>query len=100
MFEFVVLGAIAVVGLGLAFSLLSLVMWLFFLPFKLMALSFKLMAAVLALPFLLIIGVFGATVFGMGVVLFLLPAILPFAFLGLGIWWLVKRNRSSANAAA
>jgi hypothetical protein len=75
-------------------------MWLFFLPFKLMALSFKLLAAMLALPFLLIIGVFGAAVFGVGALLFLLPPLLPFAFIAWGIWWLVKRNRSSVNAAA
>lgn len=100
MFELVVLGAIAVVGLGLAFSLLSLVMWLFFLPFKLMALSFKLLAAMLALPFLLVIGVFGVAVFGMGVLLLLLPPLIPFVLIAWGIWWLVKRNRSSVNAAA
>lgn len=99
MVEFLILAAI-VVGLGIAFSVLSLVMWVLFLPFKLIALSYKLLATLLLLPFLLIIAVFGAVVFGMGAVLLLLPPLLPFALLAWGIWWLVKRNRSGVTTQA
>ena len=100
MVELVVGGAFivaALVVLGLLVSMLSFVVWLVLLPFKLIGFLFHGLAALLLLPFLLVIGFVGFLAFGVGLVAFLLPA-LPLVLLALGIWWLVNRRRAPAAA--
>ena len=81
----------SLVILGVIVSMLSFVFWLVLLPFKLLAFLFQGLAALLLLPFLLMLGFVGLLVFGVGLVAFLLPA-LPLVLLALGIWWLMKRR--------
>jgi hypothetical protein len=100
--ELLVLGVLAAVGLamfGLLWAVLSLVCWVILLPFKLLGLVFRGFAFLLALPFLLIVGILAAVVFGTGLLLFMIPA-LPFVLLVLGIWWLVRRRDRTAHVSA
>src|SRR5947199_9059275 len=95
MFELLVAGAIAVAGvavLGLLGAVVALVCWLFVLPFKLLGLAFRGVAFLLALPFLLIVGLVGALVFGVGALMFIFPA-LPILLLAGFIWWLATHRR-------
>jgi len=92
------LGMLLMVGVavfGVLWAVASLVCWILFLPFKLLGLVFRGFAFLLALPFLLIAGVLGALAFGVGFLIFLLPA-LPLVLLALGIWWLMKRRARPA----
>ena len=83
--------------LGLVWAVIALVFWLLVLPFKLLGLAFRALAFVFVLPFLLVAGIFGAGVFGIGALLFAVPA-LPLLLLAFGIWWLVRR-RATPHAA-
>jgi hypothetical protein len=101
-FEMLVIGVLAAVGLavfGLLWAVFSLLCWVLFLPFKILGLVFRGFAFLLALPFLLIMGILGVATFGAGVLLFLIPAF-PFVLLGLGIWWLMRRRSPAAHVSA
>lgn len=94
MFTLLALGAIGfviVAALALLGSLAALVLWVFVLPFKLLAFVFRGLAGLLALPFLLVFGIIGAVLFAAGMFAFFVPA-LPFVLLGMGIWWLMRRR--------
>ena len=98
MIELLVLVVVFLVGisaLGILGSILSLVLWVLFLPFQLLGLVFRGLGVLLALPFLLLVGLFGIAVFGAGLVAFLLPA-LPLILLVLGIVWLMRRRSRAA----
>jgi hypothetical protein len=101
--ELLVLVAIVAV-LGLFFAGFSLLLWLVFLPFRILGLVFKGVAALLAIPFILLAGLFGLVLFGLGALAFIVPVIvipfLPFALIAWGIWWLVRRARSTAKVTA
>jgi hypothetical protein len=100
MFELLVAGAVAVAGLavlGLVWAVVALVCWLFVLPFKILGLAFRGVAFLLALPFLLIVGVLAAAVFGVGAIVFALPA-LPIVALAAFVWWLATRHRTARPA--
>ena len=102
MFELMVLGALAIAAmavLGVLGAVASLVCWVFFLPFKLLGLVFRSFAFLLALPFLLIAGLIGVAVFGVGIFLFLFPAI-PLVLILLGIWWLARRRPGHPTPAS
>ena len=88
----------SLVILGLIVSMISFVVWLVLLPFKLLGFLFQGVAALLLLPFLLVLGFVGVLAFGVGLIAFLLPA-MPLVLLALGIWWLVKRRQGPAAAA-
>lgn len=97
MLELFILGVLVLVGLtvfGVLWAVVSLVCWLIFLPFKLLGLVFKGAALLLALPFMLFIGLLAVLLFGVGLIVFFLPA-LPFVLLALGAWWLVRRSRTA-----
>ena len=93
MFELFVL--LCAVGVGLA--LVSLVCWVFVLPFQLLSLAFRGLAVLLALPFLIAAGIVGAALFGVGFLLFAVPA-LPMLLIAGFIWWLVSRRRHPHTA--
>jgi len=100
MFELLVAGAIAVAGvavLGLLWAVVALVCWVLVLPFKLLGLAFRGVAFLLALPFLLVAGILGATMFGIGALVFMIPA-LPIVALAALVWWLATRNRGPRTA--
>ncbi len=102
MFEVFGIGvlAVAVVAvLGLFWAVASLVCWVLFLPFKLLGLVFRGFAALLALPFLLIAGIVGVTLFGVGALLFLFPAF-PIILIAVGIWWLMRHRGKRAPATS
>jgi hypothetical protein len=95
--EFLTLGVLAfaaVVVIAVLASVFGLVMWLVFLPFRLVGWLLHGFAMILALPFVAIFGVVAFLVLGAGVAMFLLP-FLPLALLALGAWWLVRRSRRS-----
>jgi hypothetical protein len=95
MFELLVGGAVAVAGLavlGMLWAVVAMICWVFVLPFKLLGLAFKGLAFVLALPFVLIIAVVGAALFGVAAILFAIPA-LPIVALAAFVWWLATRKR-------
>jgi len=97
MFELLVVGAAVVAALtvfGLVSALVAMICWVFVLPFKLLGFAFQGLAMVLAFPFLLLIAILGAVVFGVGAILFAIPA-LPFVALAAVIWWLATRNRQA-----
>ena len=102
MIELVVGGAIllaVLVFLGVIGAVLSLVFTLVLLPFKLIGFLFKsAVALVLLVPFLLVLGIVGVLALGAGLIALFLP-LLPFALLGLGIWWLMKRRQQAAAPA-
>jgi hypothetical protein len=100
--ELVVLAALAftaVVVFGVLASVFGLVMWLVFLPFRIIGWLFHGLALLLALPFVAIFGVIAAVALGAGMLMFLIP-FFPIALLALGAWWLVRRNRRSAATVA
>ncbi len=101
MAELVVGGALvfaALMLLGVTWTVVSLVFWLVLIPFKLLGFLFKGVAALLLLPFLLVLGLVGVLAFGAGVIVFLLPAF-PLVLIGVGIWWLMRRRHSPAATA-
>jgi hypothetical protein len=98
--ELLVLGTLAVaafVVLAVLASVFGFVMWLIFLPFRIIGWLFHGLALLVALPFLAVFGVVAFVVFGAGMLMFLLPFV-PLALLAAGAWWLVRRNQRSAAA--
>ena len=101
MVEFVALAAVAftaVVVLTVLASVFSLVVWLVFLPFRVMGWAFKALALVFALPFIALFGILGFVVFGAGMLVFLVP-ILPFVLIACAAWWLVRRAPPRTGAS-
>jgi hypothetical protein len=66
------------------------------LPFKLFGLVFKGLAVLLALPFMLLFGVFGLLFLGAGLFVFVIPA-LPFVILAVLIWALFRIRDRAGN---
>ena len=102
MVELLVLGTLAFAALvvfAVLASVFGLVMWLLFLPFRIIGWLFHGFALLLAIPFVAIFGVVAIVVFGAGMLMFLFP-FLPFALLALGAWWLVRRTRRLAATVA
>jgi len=100
--ELVILVALAfaaVVVFGVLASVFGLVMWLVFLPFRILGWLFNGIALLFALPFLAVFGVIAALAVGAGLIMFLIP-FFPIALVALGAWWLVRRNRRSVAAPA
>ena len=100
--ELLVLGALAfaaVVVLAVLGSVFGLVMWLVFLPFRIIGWLFHGIALLFALPFVAIFGVIAVLVFGAGMLMFLIP-FLPIALIALGAWWLVRRSQRSTASVA
>jgi len=100
--ELLVLGALAfaaVAVFGVLASVFGLVMWLIFLPFRIMGWLFHGIALLFALPFVAIFGVIAMVVLGAGLLMFLIP-FFPIALIALGAWWLVRRNQRSATTIA
>jgi len=98
--ELFILGVLVLVGItvfGLLWSAVAFFLWVLFLPFKLLGLAFRGVACLLALPFLLIIGLVGVALFGAGLLVFMIPA-MPIVLLALGAWWLVRRSSRAATA--
>ncbi|MEK7824173.1 MAG: hypothetical protein AAB290_03935 [Candidatus Eisenbacteria bacterium] len=98
MAELLVLGALAfaaVVVFAVLASVFGLVLWLVFLPFRILGWMIKGLALLVALPFVAVFGVVALVALGAGMLMFLLP-FLPLALLALGAWWLVRRTRRSA----
>jgi glycerol-3-phosphate acyltransferase PlsY len=91
-------GLLVLVAVGLVLATVAVVFWVVTLPFRLLGVAFQLAAALLALPFLLLFGLLGATIFGAGMLLFLAPA-LPFVLLVIAVLWLVRRNRRRVSVA-
>ncbi len=74
MAELVVGGAIALAALvfiGVIWAVVSLVFSLVLLPLKLLGFLFKGVAALLLVPFMLVLGLVGVLVFGAGMLVFL-----------------------------
>ena len=102
MVEFLILASLAlavIVVFGVVASVFGLVLWLIFLPFRIMGWIFKGFALLLAVPFVAVFGVIAFLVFGAGMLVFLFP-LLPIALLAVLAWWLVRRNRQSAATVA
>jgi hypothetical protein len=94
MFEVMALGVIAlaaVIIFGVLGAIAALVCWILVLPFKLLGLIFRGFAVLLALPLILAAGIFGFTVFGVGLLFFLIPVV-PLLLLVAAIMWLAKRR--------
>lgn len=98
MVEFLVLGTLALAALvvfAVLASVLGMVMWLVFLPFRILGWVLKGLAFLLAIPFLALFGVIAFFVLGAGMLVFLLPFV-PLVLIALGAWWLVRRSQRSA----
>src|SRR5262245_13261887 len=91
--ELIVFAALAFAAV-VVFSVLTSVMWLIFLPFRIFGLLFKAVAFLLALPFLALFGAFGFLVFGAGMLVLFLPVV-PFLLIAMGAWLLVRRRPAS-----
>ena len=97
--ELLVLGTLAfaaIVIFAVLASVFGVVMWLVFLPFRIVGWLFHLFGALLAIPFVLAFGVVAVVALGAGMSMFVIP-FLPIALIALGAWWLVRRNRRSAQ---
>ena len=102
MVELLILGALAfaaIVVFGVLASVFGVVMWLIFLPFRIIGWLFHAIALLFALPFVAIFGVIAVLVFGAGMLMFLVP-FFPIVLVALGAWWLVRRNQRSAATVA
>lgn len=100
--ELLVLGSLAfaaVVVFAVLASVFGLVLWLVFLPFRIMGWLIKGIALLVALPFVAVFGVVALVALGAGMLMFMLP-FLPFALLALSAWWLVRRTRRPAASVA
>ena len=95
---FGVTALVALLVIGLALSVVFVVAWAVTLPFRLLGLAFQVIVAVLALPFLLAIAIAGTALFGVGLLVFLLPA-LPFVLVGWLVFALLRRDRRPSRAA-
>jgi hypothetical protein len=88
MFELFALGfAVAV-----ALAVIALLCWVFVIPFQLLSMVFKGLAVLLLLPFLVVFGIIAAALFGVGFLLFAIPALPLLVIVGV-IWWLASRRR-------
>jgi len=99
--ELLVLGSLAFVALlvlAVLASVFGLVMWLVFLPFRILGWICKGLALVIALPFVALFAVAAAIALGAGLLMFAVP-FFPIALIVLGAWWLVRRNQRSAATA-
>lgn len=99
--ELLVLGALAfaaIVVLAVLGSVFGMVMWLVFLPFRVVGWMLRALGVLLALPFVAIFGVIALLALGAGLVMFLVP-LLPLALVIAGAIWLVRRNRRAASGA-
>ena len=85
------MGFVALAVLGLLASVVALVWWLIFLPFRVLGWVFGGLAGLLALPFMLVFALLAMVLFAAGFIAFAIP-LLPFALLVGGIWWLMKRR--------
>ena len=102
MVELLILGALAfsaIVVFGVLASVFGLVMWLIFLPFRIIGWLFSAVAFLFAIPFVAAFGVIALLVFGGAMLMFLVP-FLPIVLLVLGAVWLVRRNQRAAAAVA
>jgi len=82
---------VVVAALGVAASVVSIVCWVLFLPFRILGLVFKGFTALLLLPLLLLALAIGGAFLGVGLLLALLP-MLPFALVALaGVWYFRRR---------
>ena len=97
MVEFIIFAVMALTVLlvcTLLASVFGLVLWMVFLPFRIMGWILQAFALLLMLPIIAVVGLFGFAVVGAGVLMFLLPVI-PFVLIALGAWWLVRRKPAS-----
>lgn len=102
MVELLILGALAfaaIVVFGVLASVFGMVMWLIFLPFRIIGWLFSAVAFLLAIPFVAVFGVIALLVFGGAMLMFLVP-FFPIVLLVLGAVWLVRRNQRAAEAVA
>lgn len=93
MVELLTLGSLAfaaMVVVGVLASVFGTVIWMVFVPFKLLGWMLRGLGLLLFLPVVAIFGVVAVVVLGAGVLMFLLP-FLPLALLAAGAWWLVRR---------
>jgi len=103
MFGLIVLAALALAVLavlGLLAAVASLVLWVVFLPFKLLAFVFKGIAALLVAPFLLLLGGVLILAIGFPVLLLCLIPVVPVVLLFAGIVWLARRGMGRSAAAS
>jgi hypothetical protein len=75
----------------------SAVLWVVFLPFRILGWVLHGLAFLLTLPFLIAFGFLAAILGGFGLLLFALP-VLPFVLIAWGAWWLVRRRPGPATA--
>jgi hypothetical protein len=82
---------VCVAMLGVAASVVSMVCWVLFLPFRILGLVFKGFTALLLLPLFLLARAIGGAFLGVGLLVALLP-MLPFALIALaGVWYFRRR---------
>lgn len=89
---------VTVAVVGILAGGIAMVLWLVFLPFRILGWAFKAIGLVLALPFLLVFGVVGFLIFGMGTMIFMIPFV-PFLLLSWFLWrWMRGRPRATISA--
>lgn len=96
MIELFVFGALALVGLvvfGMLAAVLSIVLWVITLPFRLLGLLFHGLGLLILLPFVLV-GVLVAATLGLG---FLMVPLAPLALIALAVWLLVRRGAPATS---
>ncbi len=103
MFELLGAGSLLVVGVVL-FALLWAASAVFFtlivLPFKLLGFLLRGLAVLLALPFILVIGLLGVVLFGAGLLAFLVPVLPLVALIAIGAWFFRRRRPRATSAAS
>ena len=101
MIELLVFGAIALaitMVVGLVVSLVGAVLWLVFLPLKLLGWMLKGVAMLALMPVLLVAGLAGAIVLG-GLALVFATPLLPLVGLVALVVWLARRRRPAGATA-
>jgi hypothetical protein len=100
--EILVLGVLALTAVfffTVLTSVLGMVLWAIFLPFKILGWMLKGAALLLAIPFIAVFGLVAFLVLGAGMLVFFVP-FLPFVLIALGAWWLVGRKRGSTASGS
>lgn len=101
MFELLAVGFAALVALAVVSAiggLAAVILWLVLLPFRIIGFVFKGLAALLFLPFFLVIGLVLVAVVGLPILLLVLLPALPIVLLFAAIVWLARKGFSRPAA--
>lgn len=91
---FLVVASLIALPLAMVFVPIALVLWV---PFMLLRLALKIVTAVVLLPLVLLMGLFGLVVGGIALVFAVFVPLLPFLFLAACVWGIWRLTAGSGG---